>query len=82
MAKKRQYNTVRTDYLEQQLAHYRARRDYGAFDALESLARDVGAPIDREWIEDTAAKRKALYDHWAHGGGTMDDLSECIICNS
>lgn len=48
---RREYNTLRTDYLESHIAFYRAKRDYGAEDALRTLARDVSAPIDETEIE-------------------------------
>jgi len=75
------YNTVRTDSLESRMAFYKARGNYNAYDAIEWLARDVGAPIDYAKIEQTVKEQRALYRHWEHGGKTLDDISKCEICN-
>ena len=84
MARKRMYNTVRTDSLEERMAYHEARGDYNAYDALDWLARDVGAPIDYDEIEKTVESHRVLYrhwEHWEHGGKTLDDISKCAICN-
>ena len=47
---RKEINEVRTDYLEQQIAYYEARRDYGAIDATRGIARHVSAPIDEEKV--------------------------------
>jgi hypothetical protein len=56
------YNTVRTDYLEGKIAHYEAMRWYDAAEALRSLARDIGAPIDEDTIAEDARKRRIYYE--------------------
>ncbi len=52
--KRREFNRVRTSYLEGQIAYYRARRNYDAAQALYRLARDVAAPIDEQIIQEKA----------------------------
>jgi hypothetical protein len=44
------YNAVRTDYLESKIAHYEAMRWYEYTEALRSLARDIGTPLDQNAI--------------------------------
>ncbi len=48
--RKRQYNTVRTDTFEAKIALYTARRNYEAVEAIRSLVRSCGAPIDEQAI--------------------------------
>ena len=62
MAKKRTYNTVRTDYLELKIAHFEALRWYEHAEALRMLARDIGAPIDEDAIAEDARKRRVYYE--------------------
>lgn len=62
MARKRQYNTVRTDTLESKIAHYTALRDYNAAEALRRLAREIGAPIDDHVIATDVAERRKVYE--------------------
>jgi hypothetical protein len=45
---RKELNTVRTDYLEQQIAFYEARRDFVTVDAMRGLARHVSAPISEK----------------------------------
>lgn len=61
MARRRVYNTVRTDKLESEIAHYDAKGDFTAANALRRLAKSVGAPLDHEWIGRETAKRRANY---------------------
>jgi hypothetical protein len=61
MPKKRQYNTVRTDYLEINIAHYEALKWYQAADVLRWLARDIAAPIDEAVIKAEAKRRSEIY---------------------
>ncbi len=65
MARKRMYNTVRTDLLESKIAHYLARRNYEAAEAIRSLARNlsVQAPIDEQRIQQLAEERRKYYEH-------------------
>jgi hypothetical protein len=62
MARKRMLNTIRTDYLESKIAHYDAMRWYDAAEALRSLAREIGAPIDDDAIAEDARKRRIYYE--------------------
>ena len=62
MARRRMFNTVRTDYLESKIAHYQALRWYEWAEALRTLARDIGAPIDEDAIAEDARKRRIYYD--------------------
>ena len=66
MARRRMLNTVRTDYLENKIAHYHAMRWYERAEALRALARDIGAPIDEDAIAEDARKRRIFYEtgHW------------------
>ena len=43
---RKELNTIRTDYLEQQIGYHEARCEYAAVDALRGVAREVSAPID------------------------------------
>jgi hypothetical protein len=49
--RKRQYNTIRTDYLEQKIAFYRSTGREWEADILVQVARDVNAPIDMDEIQ-------------------------------
>lgn len=57
MARKKQQNIIRTEYLENWIGFYRARRRYEEASVLTKIARDIGAPIDIEEIE----KRRDLH---------------------
>jgi len=54
---RKELNIIRTDYLEQQIGFYEARRDYSAVDAVRAIAREAFAPID----EANVAKWRELY---------------------
>ena len=69
MTRRRMLNTVRTDYLESKIAHYQAMRWYEQAEALRSLARDVGAPIDEDAISEDARKRRIYYETGEWRGG-------------
>lgn len=43
--RKRQYNTIRTDYLEGRIGFYEATGRHDAVQALRMLARDCSVPI-------------------------------------
>lgn len=48
MPRTKQQNTIRTDYLEDWIGFYLAHGQPEKANALLKVARDVGAPIDRE----------------------------------
>lgn len=81
MARKRMYNTVRTDKFETDIAHYTARKNYDAAAAIEHLANEVGAPIDWTKIDKEIAQLQPTYRHLNHGGSVPDDISECTTCH-
>ena len=57
----RQINQVRTDTLEMLIAGYRAQAEWEAADAIEALAKSIGAPISEEAIQVDVDRRKAFY---------------------
>lgn len=61
MPRKRQINKIRTDYLENRLAHYIALKNWEAAEAIRWIVRDIGAPIDDEWIKENALERRKVY---------------------
>lgn len=61
MSKRRMINQVRTDTLEQKIAHYRALGNYDAAGAIEALARSIGAPIDMDAVLKDVEKRRKIY---------------------
>ncbi len=67
MARKRMNNTVRTDTFEQKIAFYQARQNYEAAEALHSLARSCGAPIDEVAIAARASKYREMMNEWRQG---------------
>ncbi len=65
MAKRfRQYNTIRTDHFESEIAHYDALGCDDIAHVLRKIARDIGAPIRADVIADETAKRKVVFDAW------------------
>ena len=61
MAKKRQQNIIRTDYLEAKIAYYWAVGKYSEEAALRKVASDVHAPINEKLISVMGIeKREAL----------------------
>lgn len=74
--KRRMYNTVRTDSFESDIAHYDAKGDFTAANALRQLARSVGAPLDHEAIGRDTAKRRANY--YTEGSWTKEPSEEAI----
>lgn len=54
--RKRQYNTIRTDYLEMKIAFYMATGRPEEAAILTMVARDVNAPVDGNEIEKLAAQ--------------------------
>lgn len=68
--------TIRTDYLENQIALYSARGEYAAVDVLRNVARRVGAPIDEGRIAASRALYEAQLARWAGDGDTpLRDVS-------
>ena len=61
MTKRKAINQIRTDTLETKIAHYRAMGNYDAADAIESLARSIGAPIDMDAIAEEVKERHEVY---------------------
>lgn len=51
MARKRQQNIVRTDYLENWIGFFRANGHSFSADAYCKIARDIGAPIEAEEVD-------------------------------
>lgn len=51
MAKKREFNVIRTSYLEYKIAHLLAAGFTEKADILGLVALEIGAPIDRKKIE-------------------------------
>ena len=51
MARKKQQNIIRTDYLENWMGFYIAHGYKAKSDVLNKIARDIGAPIDYEEVE-------------------------------
>jgi hypothetical protein len=51
MARKRQENLIRTDYLENWIGFYRAYGDKEKADALCKVARDIGSPIEADEVD-------------------------------
>ena len=64
MSRRRMYNTVRTDTFEDKIAFYEARQNYEPAEALRSLARACGAPIDAALIAARASKYRQQLDEW------------------
>jgi hypothetical protein len=59
--RKRQYNTIRTDYLEGRIAFFMATGRPEEAAILTMVARDVNAPVDKDEIEKLIAQyRKSL----------------------
>ena len=56
---RRQYVTVRVEYLDMHIGFALARGEYGAADALRSLARNFGAQLD----EDAIRQWRKVYDN-------------------
>ena len=56
-------NRIRTDYLENKIAHYRARGWFEAEEALRKVARDINAPIDEDTIVAETKKRLGLREY-------------------
>jgi hypothetical protein len=56
MARKRQYNTIRTDYLESRIAFYIATGRSEVANIFSVIARDVNAPVDKDEIEKLVAQ--------------------------
>lgn len=54
--RRRQYNTIRTDYLEQKIAFYRSTGREWEASILTQVARDVNAPIDMDEIQKMVEK--------------------------
>ena len=61
-AQRRMINKVRTDFLEQKIAHYRATGAYDAAEAIEALARSICAPICEYTIVEEARQRRKFYE--------------------
>ena len=58
---KRIYTRVRNETFEKKIAFYTARKQYEAVDALRSLARDAGVPLDEARVQElTEEYRTAL----------------------
>lgn len=68
MQKRREINSIRTDYLETWIAHYWAIGDYDACEVLEKIARDIRAPIDEQKIEKDKKLREEFYKKTGSGG--------------
>ena len=58
----RTYNTVRTDTLEGKIALYQAQGDHRTADAFIKLAKDIGAPVRQEEIDNL----KRMYRAWGY----------------
>ena len=54
--RRREYNTVRTDYLERRIAFALATGSYGAADELRKLAQHIGAPLDERRVDEQRAQ--------------------------
>lgn len=61
MARRREINQVRTDRLEGMIAHYRAMGQTEAAQAIERLARSIGAPLNEGAIERETERRRMIY---------------------
>ena len=61
---RKELNTVRTDYLEQQIALYEAMKRYDAVDAMRAVAREVSAPISEERIAELRTMFGAEVTRW------------------
>jgi hypothetical protein len=55
MTRKRQYNTIQTDYLETKIALYLATGRHEEASVIYELAQDINAPIDGKEIEKLVA---------------------------
>jgi hypothetical protein len=62
MKRKRMYNTIRTDLLEDRVAHYESVGNWESARAILWLAESIGAPIDKEKIAQQANERRQLYE--------------------
>ncbi len=51
MSRKRQQNIIRTEYLENWIGFYLAHGQVEKANALTKVARDVGAPIERDAVD-------------------------------
>lgn len=51
MARKKQLNIVRTDYLENWIGFFRAHGNRSKADAFCKIANDIGAPIEAEEVD-------------------------------
>ena len=61
-AKRREYNTVRTDTLESHVATCVAKHDYDGARALRQLAKAIGAPLDEAAITRSAGYMTGVLD--------------------
>lgn len=58
MTKKRVHNTVRTDYLENKIAYFRAIGQHRTAEEFIIMSDDIGAPIDKELIKEKVEEYK------------------------
>ena len=65
--KRREHFTVRLDYIESQIALYEATGNYGAVDAMRTLARRIGAQLD----ESNVAERRAQVARYQAGSADI-----------
>jgi len=60
MARKRQKNVIRTDFIENRIAHCWAIGAYDMMECWEHVASVVNAPIDKDYIESEMNRRKKI----------------------